>query len=78
MTHIHPAGAVPPRSGVYLLNVYSIVREQVRGFAPQVVDHEKGQKIKAPEKFLKITFISSSFGDSSLENRKTKKIQPPQ
>ena len=63
---------------MYLLNVYSIVKEQVRGFAPSSGRSRERAKIKPPEKFLKNFFIESSSGYSSPENRKTKRAQLPQ
>jgi hypothetical protein len=63
---------------MYLLNVYSIVKEQVRGFCPSSGRSRERAKIKPPEKFLKNFFTGSSFEHSSLEYRKTKKAQLPQ
>ena len=63
---------------MYLLNVYSVVKEQVRGFAPSSGRSRERAKIKPPEKFLKNFFIEPSSGYSSPENRKTKKAQLPQ
>ena len=60
---------------MYLLNVYSIVKEQVRGFCPSSGRSRERAKIKSPEKFLKNFFTGSSFEHSSLEYRKTKKAQ---
>ena len=63
---------------MYLLNVYSIVKEQVRGFCPSSGRSRERAKIKSPEKFLKNFFTGSSFEHSSLEYRKAKKAQLPQ
>ena len=63
---------------MYLLNVYSIVKEQVRGFCPSSGRSRERTKIKPPEKFLKNFFTGFSFEHSSLEYRKTKKAQLPQ
>ena len=63
---------------MYLLNVYSIVKEQVRGFCPSSGRSRESAKIKPLEKFLKNFFTGFSFEHSSLEYRKTKKAQLPQ
>ena len=63
---------------MYLLNVYSIVKEQVRDFCPSSGRSRERAKIKSPEKFLKKFFTGSSFEHSSLEYLKTKKAQLPQ
>ena len=64
-----------PRSGTYLMNVYSIVKVLVKGFRPSSGRSRERQKIKPRRKVFKIFFMGPPF-KLIWKQRKIKKEKP--
>ena len=67
-----------PRSGTYLMNVYSIVKVLVKGFRPSSGRSRERQKIKPRRKVFKIIFMGTSFQTHLETAENKKKTQLPQ
>ena len=65
-----------PRSGTYLMNVYSIVKVLVKGFRPSSGRSRERQKIKPRRKVFKNFFMGPPF-KLIWKQRKIKKTQLP-